>query len=420
MTKKKRTIFIIVGAVILISFVVLAVFKTQEKLIPVTIETVESGKIISIVTANGKVEAKTKVNISADVMGKIINLPVVEGQPVDKGELLVEIDKTEKLTDVAQMRAALAQAKVGEEEAQINFNRKDKLHKRNLISQAEFDLARTGLDRAVAYVNQAKASLDRAFDQLEKCTIKAPISGTITTLSSEEGENVIIGTMNNIGTVIMIVSDLSEIEVKADVDETDIARLALDQKVEIAFDAFPDTTFMGKVTEIGNAANITGSYQEQVTNFKVTILITDNVPGIKPGMNATVDVTTNVRDDVIKIPIQAVVMRQPPKDTTEESGGSSDAVASTTESADTLAKSKTGKEEEEEIDGVFIVEGKVVKFVPVKTGVSDQQYIEIISGLEKDQKVITGSYKTLRTLEDGDKVKAKEKEFDKFNSSSSS
>jgi len=413
---KKKKIFLILGAVIVFGvFIVLAIVKNQEKLIPVTVETVEKGKIISIVTASGKVEAKTKVNVSADVMGKIIKLPVVEGQNVEKSQLLVEIDKTQNLTDVAQMKAVLAQAKVGKEEAEINHTRQKKLLDRKLISQAEYDIARINLDRAKAYVNQSQASLDRASDYLDKCTIKAPMSGTITTLNSEEGENVIIGTMNNLGTVIMVISDLSEIEVKADVDETDIARLVLDQNVEISLDAFPDTTFKGIVTEIGNAAKITGGFTEQVTNFEVTILITDTVPGIKPGMNATVDITTNTRNDIIKIPIQSVVMRKPPKEETENPDSNSGAVASTTE-IDSKAVSDTGKKEEEEIDGVFMVVDKEVKFVPVTTGISDQQHIEITSGLEPDQKIVTGTYKTLRTLKDGDKVKPEEKKFDESSS----
>ncbi|MCP4581705.1 MAG: efflux RND transporter periplasmic adaptor subunit [candidate division Zixibacteria bacterium] len=415
MAKKKKLFLILSAVVVVAAFVVLALVRNQEKLIPVTVETVEKGEIISLVTANGKVEAETKVNISADVMGRIVNLPVVEGDYVEKGQLLVEIDKTQKLTDVAQMRAALASAKVSEEEAQINYDRQAQFIQRKHISQAEFDMARTALDRAKAVVNQSQAGLNRALDQFNKCTIKAPMTGTITTLNSEEGENVIIGTMNNLGTVIMVISDLSEIVVKADVDETDIARLALEQGVEIALDAFPDTTFKGMITEIGNAAKISGSFQNEVTNFEVTILITDDVEGIKPGMNATVDITTNTREDVIKIPIQAVVMRKPVEEEKTEDETTEGAVASQSEDEETSDKDKS-KEEEEEIDGVFIEDNQEVKFAPVVTGVADQQYIEIETGLEVDQIIVTGSYKTLRSLEHGDKVKPKEKTEDESES----
>lgn len=403
-----------------IVFIILAITSNQEKRIQVTIESIEKGKIVSIVTANGKVEAETKVNISADVMGRIINLPVVEGQYVKKGDLLVEIDKTQKQMDVAQMRAALASARVSEEEAQIDFDRKAQFLERNHISKAEFDLARATLDRAKTMVSQSEANLNRALDQLDKCTIRAPMAGTITTLNSEEGENVIIGTMNNPGTVIMVISDLSKIVVKADVDETDIARLELKQPVEIALDAFPDTTFKGEVTEIGNAAKLTGSLQDQVTNFEVSILITEKVTNIKPGMNATVDITTDTRDDVLKIPIQSVVMRKPHEGKKEEAKNTAGVVATEAEADEPEeAEEQSGGEEddeEEEVEGVFIVEDDEAKFVAIQTGVSDQQYIEIISGLDEEMKVITGSYKTLRSLKNGDKVKAEEKKFDKFGS----
>ena len=412
MTKKKRSILIISAVVVVGAFIALAAVKNQEKLIPVTVEAAETGKIVSIVTANGKVEAEKKVNISADVMGRIVDLPVVEGDYVKKGQLLLEIDRTQPEADAAQARASLASARVNQEEAQLNYDRQKGLHDRDLISQAEFDLARTNLDKAKASVNQAQAYLDRAMDQLDKCTIRAPMAGTITTLNSEEGENVIIGTMNNAGTVIMVISDLSEIVVKADVDETDIARLALAQDVKISLDAFPDTTFNGRVTEIGNAAKVTGTYQEQVTNFEVTVLITDDIPNIKPGMNATVDITTDTRDGVVKIPIQAVVMRNPEeekmsKGEKEKSSGSEAEAGEVTEENKTVDK----EAEKKEIEGVFVIKGDAVEFTPVKTGISDQQYIEIQSGLDVGQKVVTGSYKTLRSLRQGDKVKPKEAKF---------
>jgi HlyD family secretion protein len=416
MKKKSKLLLIIGAAIVLVAFIVVAIVGNQEKLIPVTVEKAEKGKIISIVTANGKVEAETKVNVSADVMGRIISLPVVEGQYVKKGQLLLEIDKTQTAADVAQARAFLASAKVDQEQAQLDFDRQSSLHDRKLISDAEYDLAKTKLDRAKASVQQAQASLDRALDQLEKCTIKAPMSGTITTLNSEEGENVIIGTMNNLGTVIMVVSDLSKILVKADVDETDIARLALDQNVEISLDAFPDTTFKGIVTEIGNSAKLTSTGQDQVTNFEVSVLITDEVPDIKPGMNATVDITTDIRDDVIKIPIQSVVMRKPSEIEKDTVKGNSGVVATDVNAEEVEAKPTHDKADEKEIEGVFIVDGNKAVFTPVTTGISDQQNIEIKSGLETDQKVITGSYKTLRSLKDGDKVDPNEKKFDEVES----
>ena len=411
MTKKKKWLLIAIGGIILIVFIILALVKNQEKLIPVTIEAAEKGKIISIVTANGKVEAKTNVNISADVMGKIVDLPVIEGQQVAKGQLLVEIDQTQSLSDVDQMKALLASAQVDQDQARINFDRQRQLYDRKLISQAEYDLSKNVLDRSLQLVKQYKANLDRAISQLDKCTIKAPIAGTITQLTSKLGENVLIGTMNNPGTVMMVISDLSEIVVKASVDETDIAALALAQKVEISLDAFPDTTFKGQVTEIGNAAksSILGG-QDQVTNFEVTILITDQVPGIKPGMNASVDITTSTRDDVVKIPIQAVVMRAP-GDTLQNSFKKTPQSDPDDKDMPPLSDKAKKDEYKDEMDGVYLVEKNSVRFIPIRTGISDQQYIEVISGLESGQKIVTGSYKTLRTLKNSDKVKPRERKF---------
>jgi HlyD family secretion protein len=328
---------------------------------------------------------------------------------VEKGQLLVAIDKTQSLSDVDQVRALLASAEADKEHAIINFNRQKQLFERKLISQAEFDLTKNALDRAVQMVNQYRASLERAKDQLNKCTIRAPIDGTITQLISKVGENVLIGTMNNAGTVIMVISDLSEIVVKADVDETDIAQLGIGQPVKISLDAFPDTTFVGKVTEIGNAAKASAfGVQDQVTNFVVTILITDKVSGIKPGMNASVDITTNTRDDALKIPIQAVVMRSP-GDTLKTLKAKTLADAPSADEAAPKSSKAKKTDSSDEIDGVFIVDKQTARFVPVKTGISDQQYIEITSGLSDGQKIITGSYKTLRTLRHGDKIKAKER-----------
>ncbi len=412
MKKRTKLILIAGGATILVIFIIIAAVKNQEKLIPVTVEPVEKGKIVSVVTASGKVEARVNVNISSDVMGKIINLPVVEGQQVEKGDLLVEIDRTQSLAEVDQMRAMLASAKIELEHAQINFDRQKQLYERKLISQAEFDLARNALDRSVQVVKQYSANLDRAIDQLEKYTIRAPVSGTITSLNSKLGENVILGTMNNPGTVIMVISDLSAIVIKANVDETDIASLALNQDVDIALDAYPDTIFKGKVIEIGNAAksSVFGT-QDQVTNFEVTILISDTIPGIKPGMNASVDITTNVRDNVLKIPIQAVVMRSP-EDTVTAAKGGSKTIAMAAEEEGAPKREKSSRiDRGDEIYGVFLAENKSARFVPVKTGISDQQYIEVIAGLSEGQKIVTGTYKTLRTLKSGDKIKPKEKNF---------
>ncbi len=216
-----------------------------------------------------------------------------------------------------------------------------------------------------------------------------------------------IGTMNNPGTVIMTISDLSEIEVEVEVDETDIANVKLEQEVKIEIDAFPDTTYKGKVTEIGNTAKISGfGTQEQVTNFMVKILLLDEVTGIKPGMSASVDVTTDNRQGVLKAPIACVVMRKIDSDSLEkeEKGKESETKAAETE------EEEEDKEKEKEVEGIFVVENERAKFVSVETGISDEQNIEVISGIAEKDKIITGPYKTLRILKDGNKIKILKKD----------
>jgi HlyD family secretion protein len=212
-----------------------------------------------------------------------------------------------------------------------------------------------------------------------------------------------VGTMNNAGTVIMTVADLSTIEVEVNVDETDIARVKVGQDAKIELDALPDTSFKGTVTEVGNAAANAGS--SGVTNFTVKILLLEKVEGIKPGMTATVDITTDRRKDVLYVPIQAVVMRPDKSDSLKKAGGggsSGGAVAATVDSA--MTSKKDDKKKVKELEGIFKLTGGVVKFVPIKTGIADQQNIEIKEGLAENEEIVTGSYKILRTIEDGAKV----------------
>jgi HlyD family secretion protein len=237
----------------------------------------------------------------------------------------------------------------------------------------------------------------------------SPMDGIVTSLNAEVGEIVMIGTMNNPGTVIMIVSDMSEIETEVEVDETDIAQVELGQEAEISIDAYPDTTFKGRVTEIGHTARISGlGTQDQVTNFLVKVMLIDEVASIRPGMSASVDITTDSRSDVLNVPIQAVVMREEKSDTlTSEEEEKEGAVAST--DSGSVKGEKRGKKEKKEVEGVFLAVDGRAKFVQIATGIADQQNIEIVSGINDGDQVVTGSYKILRTLKDGDKVKVTEK-----------
>jgi HlyD family secretion protein len=235
------------------------------------------------------------------------------------------------------------------------------------------------------------------------------MDGMVTSLNAEVGEIVMIGTMNNPGTVIMTISDMSEIETEVEVDETDIADVELGQEAKIKIDAFPDTTFRGKVSEIGHTALISGmGTQDQVTNFLVKVVLSDSVPSLRPGMSASVDVTTKHRDNILNVPIQAVVMREEKTDSLKLKKEKGEGAMASEDSASAKEEGKK-KKDKKEIEGVFIIDKGRAKFVKVETGIADQQNIEIVSGIAENDMIVTGSYKILRTLKDGDKVKISKK-----------
>lgn len=407
--KKKKKILIIVGVIVVVAIIIIAnVLKSGEKTYTVQAEEVKRSDLTSIVTANGSIVPKTDVQISAYVPAKIIKLPVKEGDLVKQGQLLVQLDHTEYKASVNQSNAQLASAKASLQQAQLVYNRQKELFEKKLTSEEQYDMAKTDLDLAKAQNEQAVANLDQAKYNLSKTTMTSPMDGLVTSLNAEVGEIVMIGTMNNPGTVIMTVSDMSEIEAEVEVDETDIAEVKVGQEAEIEIDAYPDTTFRGKVTEIGHTARISGlGTQDQVTNFLVKVTLLDEVPSIRPGMSASVDITTASRSDALNVPIQAVVMREEKTDTLAAEEGEEGAVAST----DTLSKKadKKDKKEKKEVEGIFVVKEGRAKFTQVATGIADQQNIEIVSGINEDDMVVTGTYKILRTLKDGDKVKITEK-----------
>lgn len=404
---------------VFILIIVLAAGKDSGMVYSVQSGKVEKGEIVSLVTATGSVKARTTVKISADVPAKIVELPVKEGDQVKQGDVLIRLDQTRYQAAVSQSEAALAAARSSEKrseasllEAKATYDRGQKLYAAQLISdenrtqlQTALDVAKANLESSQYFTKQQKASLEEIRDNFDKTIIKTPIDGTVTSLNAEIGEIVMVGTMNNAGTVIMTVADLSTIEVEVNVDETDIARVRIGQDAKIELDALPDTSFKGVVTEVGNAAQSVGS--SGVTNFTVKILLLEKVEGIKPGMTATVDITTDKRKDVLYVPIQAVVMRPEKSDSLKKTGGGSSssggAVAATVDS--TKASKKDDKKKAKELEGIFKLAGDVVKFVPIKTGIADQQNIEITEGLAENEEIITGSYKILRTIEDGAKVK---------------
>jgi HlyD family secretion protein len=298
----------------------------------------------------------------------------------------------------------LSSAEANLEQAQLVYQRQKELFEKKLSSKEQYDAAFTQLHLTQAQRAQSVANLEQAEYDLSKTTITSPMDGMVTALNAKLGEIVMIGTMNNPGTVIMTISDMSEIQAEVEVDETDVASVKVDQEAKIEIDAFPDTLFKGKVTEIGHTARISGlGTQDQVTNFLVKVMLLDTIPDIRPGMSATVDVTTNFHPNVLSLPIQAVVMKEEKADTLKKK--EEGALAST----DSNQTKDEKKKKEKEVQGVFVIKEGRAKFVKVKTGIADQQNIEILSGINENDQVVTGSYKILRTLKDGDKVKIEKK-----------
>lgn len=404
MKKRSKIIIGVVVIAIILVIVLLNLSRSGEKVYKVEVDKVKKGDMASIVTGSGKVQAKKDVKISATVPGVIISLPVKDGDWVKKGQLLVQIDPSEYKSAAAQATAQLNSAKANFEQTELVFERQKKLFEKNLTAKEQYDASMTEYNIAKAQYDQSSASLRQSNDLLAKTTITAPMDGKITELMKKEGEMVTGATYNP--TEIMTISDISLFEVEVEVDETDIAEVKLSQEAKIKIDAFPDTVFKGEVSEIGNTAKVTGyGTQDQVVNFLVKVLLLDEVNGVKPGMSASVDITTASHKDVLQIPIAAVVMREEKKDTlnTKSKEGKATALASSSE------EEKNNKKKIKELDGVFLVEKSKAKFIPIKSGISDQQNIEIVTGLKENDQIITGSYKILRTLKDGDKIKIEKK-----------
>ncbi|HXF48115.1 MAG TPA: efflux RND transporter periplasmic adaptor subunit [Verrucomicrobiae bacterium] len=409
--KTKTKIFIGIGAgLVILALVLVNLKRSSSSEIKVEAEKLKRTDIVSIVTANGKIKPRTDVKISANISAQIIELPVEEGDRIHRGQLLVRLDPGRYRAAVDQAKAQLKLEKANLDQAEQNFNRIKPLFEKNLASQEQYDQSATQLSVVRARHEAAQHNLEQAEDDLSKTIINSPIDGIVSELRAEKGETVIPGTMNNPGTVIMTVSDLSAIEVEVDVDETDIALVKVDQTAEVSVDAFRDTTFRGRVIEVGSAALAPGAGlgQEQVTNFRVKILLLDKVAGIKPGMTATADIVTAERKNVLAVPIQAVVLRDSSAlvKAKEKDKKDSGAFASTPASA---PASTAAPKKKKELEGVFVIrDGKAV-FVPVVVGIADQTNIEVLSGLQEGDMIITGSYKTLRTLENEAKVKTEEK-----------
>jgi HlyD family secretion protein len=435
MSKKK--LLILGGLAVAIAVVVVASAKRSggdKKGIAVTLGTTKSGAIVGKVSGPGKIDPEARVEISAHIPGKITRIAVREGDPVTKGQLLLELERIqyearvlESRANVEAQRSMVDLARAQNDKAKLDLQRAEDLHKRGVSSDKDLEIARTESQVGEARLRSAEQTYEQtvaaaraAEDDLDKCRFTAPMDGIVSQLNVEEGEIAVTGTMNNPGTVLMSIADLSRMEVEAEIDETDVVDVRVGQKVKVKVDAFPDTAFAGAVTEIANTA-ITRNRgtQEEVTNFTVKAVLVDRVPALRPGMSATVDIETASRDSAIKAPIQAVVSRDPEREkkalernTTKGKGKpkGETAIAAEAEAEDEDEDTARSKR----VDGVYVLRDGRAEFVTVKTGISDDRWVEIESGLQSGDKVITGPYQTLRTLESGKRVQEKkDKDGDK-------
>jgi HlyD family secretion protein len=404
MASKKRNIIVLIVIAVVVAGALYANLGLDRKdRTDVTVEEVERGELVAKVSGPGRVRAETKVQISSSVMAKVVRLGVDEGDVVEEGEFLLALDDVYYRSRVEQAKAGAQRAQAQLSTAERDLSDYNEQFDVGLVSERERDEIRA---LAIAYRQthqEALASLRAAADQLDKTIFYSPISGVVTRLNVEAGENVVTGTMNAPGTVIMTISDLSHMEVEIEIDETDIVDVAIGQKAEVEVEALADTVLVGTVTEVGNSG-ITGmaGTQEEVTNFLVTVLLDDAHPGLKPGMTATVSIVTAEHTDVLNVPIQAVVSRTP-------SELKEDDDKDKTEEEPKLKRSE--RKDEEEFEGVFIVdENDDARFVPVVTGIADELSLEVEGDLEVGQRVVSGPYKVLRTLKNGAALKIDEKD----------
>jgi len=440
---KKKKILIIAAVVVVVAILVIANLATNsESAIDVNVVDVSEKDLIEIVSASGRIQPQTKVNITSEVNGEIIYLVVKEGDTVKSGNLLVMLDTIQLKSDVDQALYALNEidaylegSKSSLDQAQEEYERQEKLYNKDGTSETQYKNARyaylnakASYEAMKAQAKQLNSRYDKALDNLSKTMISAPMAGIITFLDCEVGEIAAAQTSFTQGRTLMTISNLDVFEVEVEVDETEIAKIQLNQPADIEVDAFPDTVFYGEVVEIGNTAIYQGTgSQDQSTNFRVKVIFKDTEVNIRPGMSADVDITTNKREDVLAIPFSAVVMRtldldslQQAREAREEAPGStgvSEVHAAENEEnektppEDTLKNKDKDDVEREELKGVFVLRDGKAHFVPVKTGIADQKDIEITTGIEVGDSVITGPYRILRTLKDDENVKVVKKEI---------
>lgn len=400
--RRKKPLLIAAVIFIIVVIVFFNMLAQREKAIKVTVEKVKRVNLTSIISASGEVKPKKNVNISAHIPGRIEGIGVVEGQRVKTKDFLLKLESTQYEADADRDRARIQSLKADLIRTNAVLKRDEKYHERQkklyaekLISseqlessQAQHEISQAYHDAILFQIKQAEASLASTLDSLQKTVFYSPIDGIITSLRVEEGEIALVGTMNNPGTVLLTIADLSVMEVEVEVDETDVVGVELNQEAEIRVDAFPDTTIKGRVTEIGSSALQKVSASQDSKDFKVVITLENPPTNLKPGLSASTDIITARKQSVLAIPISALVIKE------QEEG--------------------SDQRHETDQEGVYIVKNDRVTFQPVQKGILGELKIEIVSGLEEEQEIVVGPYSALRELKADKLIKTdKTKEEDK-------
>lgn len=451
-SRTKKTLIIVIGVVVIGGGAAFSLIGDNSNATTVQVDLAKIRDISEQVSASGRIQPQTKVDITSQVSGEIVALYVSEGEIVSKGDLLIQIDRVQLGSDREQAQYSLDEiearadgARVQRDQNKEEFERQTKLRERKLNSESDFTTARYSYENSKAtylamqsQVKTLKARLNKAQDNLDRATITAPMDGVVTFLAAEVGEIAQAQTSFTQGKTLMTISDLSVFEVDVDVDETEIAKIGLGQLAAIEVDAFPDSVFDGTVVEIGNSAILQGQgTQEFSINFRVKVRFAPTSAHIRPGMSAAVDITTSTEENAVIVPYASIVLRELPEDTLDENEGSSggifanevnaaeNTVDDDNEDADGsddeggmpgngLIDDEDGYEDEEpeKKTGVFVVRDGIAVFLEVQTGIADEKNIVMISGVQKGDTIISGSFKTLRELEDGDEVKIDQKSLD--------
>jgi HlyD family secretion protein len=446
--KRRRLLVFTVLLLGLGSLAAVAILKRREVVIPVQTEKVVRRNLTETIVANGRIHPVVQVKISPEVSGEIIALPVKEGQHVHKGDLLLKIkpdfyEASRNSAEASYLGSLAGQATAAAtlQKAELEFQRNQELYERQLISDSAFlevrtayEIAKAQLTSAVHQVEMAKAALDRAREDLRKTEIYSPIDGTVSKLNSQLGERV-VGTAMMAGTEVMIIADLDQMEARVDVNEIDVVLVQVGQKALLEVDAFRDRTFAGVVTDIANSSRGAGligggGQSQEATKFEVRIRFHDR-EAFRPGMSVTAEIQTRYRTNVLTVPIAAVTTRlpketkknQPPNaarpdaaaaaedcETNAPAGNASGAPAAAVSATNAPAAGRSPKpgQPPKPIEVVFIRDGDRARMVPVKLGISDDDYYEITAGLSEGQEVISGGYRAVsRDLEDGKRIVVK-------------